>query len=147
MKTVTRTSRRSARRDALSVDEALIALFIGGMNANDHVAPDEAARARHLIWSTRRFRRKSGETVGRLIEEMRSFVGESDTRVVITRAAKSIPARRRSSAFAVLVDLLLADGKLEGKERRFLRELGSDLKLMPAMVQAILDVVVVKNQL
>jgi len=147
MRKVTRTGRRSARREALSVDEALIALFIGGMNANDHVAPDEAARAHHLIWSTRRFRRKSGETVGRLIEDMRSFVGESDARVVVTRGAKAIPARLRSSAFAVLVDLLLADGKLEGKERRFLRELGSDLKLKPETVQQILDVVVVKNQL
>lgn len=147
MRKVTRTGRRSARRGTLSLDEALIALFIGGMNANDHVAPDEAARAHHLIWSTRRFRRKSGETVGRLIEDMRSFVGESDARVVVTRAAKAIPARLCSSAFAVLVDLLLADGKLEGKERRFLRELGSDLKLKPETVQQILDVVVVKNQL
>jgi tellurite resistance protein len=117
------------------------------MNANGHVAPDEAARAHHLIWSTRRFRRKSGETVGRLIEDMRSFVGESDARVVVTRAAKTIPARLRSSAFAVLVDLLLADGKLEGKERRFLRELGSDLKLKPESVEQILDILLVKNQL
>jgi hypothetical protein len=39
---------------------ALIALFIGAMNANDHVAPDEAARVHNLIWSARRFRRKQG---------------------------------------------------------------------------------------
>ena len=147
MAKLTGTGRRNARRGTLGLDEALIALFIGAMNANDHVAADEAARAHHLIWSTRRFRRKSGETVGRLIEEMRSYVGESDARVVVTRAAKAIPARLRSSAFAVLGDLLLADGKLEGKERRFLRELGSDLKLKSESVEQILDVLVVKNQL
>jgi hypothetical protein len=67
--------------------------------------------------------------------------------VVVQRASKAIPVRLRSSAFAVLVDLLLAAGKLEGKERRFLRELGSDLKLKPETVQQILDVVVIKNQL
>jgi hypothetical protein len=50
---------------SLDLDEALIALFIGAMDANRHVARDELARAHHLIWSTRRFRRKSGETVGR----------------------------------------------------------------------------------
>jgi len=120
--------RRRIRSGQLSLDEALIALFIGAMNANNHVAPDEAARAHHLIWSTRRFRRKSGETVGKLIEDMRELVGQSDARVVVERAAKAIPARLRSPAFAVLVDLLLADGKLEGGERRFLRELGSNLK-------------------
>ena len=147
MAKVTRTGRRSARRGPLSLDEALIALFIAGMNANGHVAPDEAARAHHLIWSTRRFRRKSGETVDRLIEDMRDFVATSDARVVLERAAKAIPARGRPSAFAVLVDLLLADGKLERKERRFLRELGSDLKLKPHTVQQILDVITLKNQL
>jgi tellurite resistance protein len=139
--------RRNLPSSQLTLDEALIALFIGAMNANDHVAADEAARAHNLIWSMRRFRRKSGETVGRLIEDMRDFVATSDARVVVQRASKAIPVRLRSSAFAVLVDLLLADGKLEGKERRFLRELGSDLKLKPETVQQILDVVVIKNQL
>jgi tellurite resistance protein len=143
-----RASRRSARKGTrLGLDEALIALFIGAMNANDHVAADEAARAHHLIWSTRRFRRKSGESVGKLIEDMRELVATSDPREVIERASKAIPARLRSSAFAVLVDLLLADGKLEATERRFLRELGSDLRLRPDTVESILDVVVTKNQL
>ena len=91
--------------------------------------------------------RKSGETVGRLIADMRDFVATSDARVVVERAAKAIPARGRSSAFAVLVDLLLADGKLESQERHFLRQLGSDLKLKPHTVQQILDVMVIKNQL
>ena len=78
---------------------------------------------------------------------MPSCVEESDARVVVTRAANGIPARVRSSAFAVLVDLMLVDGKLEGKERRFLRELGSHLKRKPESVEQILDVLVVKNQL
>jgi hypothetical protein len=51
-------------------DEALIALFIGGMNANDHVAPRRSCAA-----------------------DMRSFVGASDAGLVVTRAAKAIPAR------------------------------------------------------
>jgi tellurite resistance protein len=147
MARTTRTGRRSASSGTLGLDEALIALFIGAMNANDHVAADEAARAHHLIWSTRRFRRKSGETVGRLIERMRDLVATTDARVVVDRATKAIPARLRFPAFAVLVDLLLADGKLEGRERRFLREVGSDLKLKPEAVQQILDVVTLKNQL
>jgi tellurite resistance protein len=147
MAKVTRTGRRSAREGTFSLDEALIALFVGAMNANGHVAADEAARAHNLIWSMRRFRRKSGETVGKLIEDMRVVVATSDSRAVVQRAANVIPPRLRASAFAVLVDLLLADGKLEAKERRFLRELGAGLKLTPEAVTQILDVVGIKNQL
>ncbi|MEX1129412.1 MAG: tellurite resistance TerB family protein [Vicinamibacterales bacterium] len=139
--------RRRVRSGQLSLDEALIALFIGAMNANDHVAPDEAERAHHLIWSTRRFRRKSGDTVGKLIQDMRTVVEESNARTVIGRATKAIPARLRLSAFAVVADLLLADGKLEAPERRFLRGLGSELKLDHDSARQIIDVVVLKNQL
>lgn len=139
--------RNSPRTGRLTLDEALIALFIGAMNANDHVAPDEAARAHHLIWSARRFRRKSGDTVGKLIQDMRSLVEESDARAVVGRVAKAIPARLRAPAFAVVADLLLADGKLEGRERRFLHGLGSELKLGQDIARQIVDVVVLKNQL
>jgi hypothetical protein len=65
---------------ALELDEALMALFIGAMDANGHVAREELARAHHLIWSTRRFRRKSGETVGRLIDRMKRFLEQHDPR-------------------------------------------------------------------
>ncbi|MGE3512581.1 MAG: tellurite resistance TerB family protein [Vicinamibacterales bacterium] len=141
----TRPSRTASSR--LTLDEALIALFLAAMNANDHVAVDEAARAHHLIWSTRRFRDRAGEMVGRLIERMRRLVEASDPPAVIKRAARSIPARLRPSAFAVVVDLLLADGTLERRERRFLQQLGAELKLAPDMVDRIMKVVALKNAL
>jgi len=68
-----RVRRRPVRK--LELDEALMALFIGAMNANSHVAREELDRAHHLIWSTRRFCRKSDDTVGRLIDRMKRMVG------------------------------------------------------------------------
>jgi hypothetical protein len=148
MAKVTRSRRRSKPRTSrLTLDEALLALFIGAMNANDHVAAAEAARAHHLIWSTRRFRRRSGDSVGKLIQDMRTLVEESDAAAMVGRIAKAIPARLREPAFAVVVDLLLADGKLDGRERRFLHGLGSELKLRQDVARQIIDVIVLKNQL
>ena len=57
------------------------------MNANDHMAREELARAHHLIWSTRRFRRKSGETVGRLIERMKRLLEEHEPEAVMASRA------------------------------------------------------------
>ena len=56
----------------LQADEAFIALLLGAMNANEHVSPEEGERAHHIIWSMKRFRRKPGRTVDRMIGEMRS---------------------------------------------------------------------------
>ena len=131
----------------LGLDDALIALFIGAMNANDHVAREELARAHHLIWSTRRFRRKSGETVGRLIERVRRLLENHNLSEVIEIAAGTIPTRLRPSAFAVVVDLLLADGRIDTRERRFLQRLAVGFGIPAGVAADVIEVLVVKNRL
>src|SRR4051812_48230431 len=107
----TKSARRPVKR--LDLDEALIGLLIGAMDANHHVAREELARAHHLIWSTKRFRRKSGETVGRLIDRMKRLLEDHESVIVMEAAARAIPARLKPAAYAVVADLLLADGKID----------------------------------
>lgn len=142
------SSTSKSRRPSLSrldVDEALLALLIGAMNANDHVSPEEGARAHNIIWSMRRFRRKSGETVERLIERMRQLIEEHGAERAVAAAARALPARLRKSAFAVAADLVLTDGRLEGSERRYLIALGHDLTLDGNTINGILEVMRIKN--
>lgn len=141
-----KTSRgRTVRK--LKSDEALIALFIGAMNANDQVAREELARAHHLIWSTRRFRRKSGETVGRLIDRMKTLLEERDAVAVMESAAKSIPVQLRPAAFAIVADLLLADARIDMQERSFLQRLARNFGIDARLAREIIDVMLVKNHL
>jgi hypothetical protein len=137
---------RKSRR-TLGIDEALIALFIGAMNANDHVAREELARAHHLIWSTRHFRRKSGETVGRLIDRMKRRLEEEEAVDVLEHAAQAVPARLRLPAFAVVADLLLADGNIDRRERRFLGDLGANFGIPVDVAANIIEALLVKNRL
>jgi hypothetical protein len=142
-----RRTRRTRPAKTLELDEALIALFIGAMNANDHVAREELARAHHLIWSTRRFRRKSGETVGRLIYRVKKLLEEQESPAVMDVAARTIPARLRSSAFAIVADLLLADGKIDARERRFLQRLAVNFNIRARRAEQVIEVMLVKNRL
>jgi tellurite resistance protein len=129
----------------LELDEALISVFIGTMDANDHVAREELARAHHLIWSTKRFRRKSGETVGRLIERMKRLLHEQESSAVMEAAARSIPAKLRRSAFAIVADLLLVDGKIDARERKFLRPLAVDFHIRTGVASHVIEAMLVKN--
>jgi hypothetical protein len=115
------------------------------MEANQHVSAEEAARAHNIIWSMKRFRRKSGESVGRLIAEVRVRIETHGPVAVIAAAAGAIPPRLRLPAFAVCADLLLVDGKLEPAERRFLTRLAADLAVSKRTLGAILDVMLIKN--
>jgi uncharacterized tellurite resistance protein B-like protein len=145
-----RPGRRSVARatrplSRLSLDEAFIALFIGVMAANGHVSPEELARVHHLVWSMKRFRRKSGETVGRLIEEMKRFVAGAGPAPAVRAAAAVIPNRLRPAAFAVSADLVLADGKIERAEARLLRRLAEELRLDRLTRDRLLNAMRIKN--
>ena len=140
-------SARPRRVKKLELDEALIALFIGAMNANGHVAREELARAHHLIWSTKRFRRKSGETVGRLIDRMKRLLEQQDAAAVMDAAARTIPVRLRRSAFAIVADLLLADGKIDARERRFLHRLATNFNIRAYVANQVIEAMLVKNHL
>ena len=142
-----KTTRAGSRIRKLELDEAFIALFIGAMNANDHVAREELARAHHLIWSTKRFRRKSGETVGRLIDRMKRLVEEQEPAAVMEAVAQAIPTKLRPSAFAIVADLLLADGEIDARERKFLRRLAVDFNIPARVASQVIEVMLVKNHL
>ena len=144
---VTKSKSARPRVGRLELDEALIALFIGAMNANGNVAREELARAHHLIWSTKRFRRKSGETVGRLIDRMKSLLEEQEAAPVMEAAAKAIPARLRPSAFAVVADLLLADGRIDARERKFLQRLAVNFNIRARVANQVIEAMLVKNHL
>lgn len=128
----TRTSGRGP--DPLSVrdgDDAFVAVLIAATEASGHVSADEAARAHDIIWSTRRFRSRSGEAVGRRIERMRRLIGQSGASRVIAAAARTLPRPLRPGAFAIAADIVLVDGRMERLEARFLAELARHLGLDP----------------
>jgi tellurite resistance protein len=137
--------RTPRKRVTLTLDQSIIAILIAAMDANQNVSPEEAVRAQHIIWSMRRFRHRSGETVDRLIETVRMRIEKDGVPSVLQRAARTIPARLRPSAFAVAVDLMLADTRLERAERQFVTHLASALRVRADLSAEILRVLMIKN--
>jgi len=141
----TRTKRPSGRLRRLTIDEAVLAVLLAAMDANQHVSREEAARAHHIIWSMRRFRERPGEAVGRLIDRVRERMEKAGTEAVLDEAVRVLPARLRPHAFAVAVDLMLADARLERAERQFVTKLAGLLKIRPDTADDIVRVMLVKN--
>ena len=115
------------------------------MEANDHTAPEEAARAQHIVWSMSRFRNRGGDAIGRLIEGMRQLTRDYPAEEMIAAACRAIPPRLRGPAFAIAADVILVDGKVQRDERRFLMSVAKRLGQSPAQAKDILDVIRLKN--
>lgn len=140
-----RSSRAVGALPAFDTDDAFIALLIAAMDASGHVSAEEAARAHHIIWSMRRFRHRSGETVGRKIERVRALIERHGSSRIIEAAARKIPPRLRGAAFALATDVVLVDGRLERSEKRFLEQFSTYLRLSPVTASRMLDVIRIKN--
>ena len=140
-----RTGRATGRHGRVSLDQAIIAVLIAAMDANEHVSREEAWRAHHIIWSMRRFRNRPGEKVDRLIDTVRTRMMERGKDIVLREAVRALPARIRPAAFAVAVDLMLADAKLEPAEKRFVKGLAVELKIQPGLADDLIRAMVIKN--
>jgi hypothetical protein len=133
------------RSRSLTLDQAIIAVLIAAMEANRHVSAEEAERAHHLIWFMRRFRRKSGTAVAKLIGIVRERMERDGIAGVLEQAAHAIPADLRPSVFATAVDLMLADTRLQAVERRFITQLAGRLNVPQPLASDILRVMLIKN--
>lgn len=143
--TVAPMARSQKKPGRLTQDQAVIAVLIAAMDANQHVSREEAWRAHHLIWSMRRFRRQPGEKVDRLIGVVRDRMQRFGPSVVLDEAALTLDARLRLPVFAVAVDLMLADAALERSERTFIKRLGATLDIRPRDADAIVRAMLMKN--
>lgn len=144
------TARRSPggrpRTVSLDTDRAFLVLLIAAMDASGHASTEEAARAHDIVWSMRRFRGQSEQTVGRKIHQARRLLEGDDAEPVIGAACRKIPARLRPSAFAVAADIALVDGRMQRTEAQFLRRLSAEMNLDRATANGILDVIRLKNR-
>jgi hypothetical protein len=78
---------------------------------------------------------------------MKRLLEEQDPTAVMQRAARAIPARLRPSAYAIVADLLLADGKIDAQERRFLQRLAVSFNIDSRVATDVIEMMLVKNHL
>ncbi len=121
-------------------------MLIGATEANHHTSVAEAARAQHIVLSTRSLRRKRGDASGRVIAQMKALVDTHGALAVVTAACRSLPPAARAPAFAVVADLVLVDGRLDAAERDFLHGVSADLGLDRERAEAITEVMRLRNR-
>ena len=78
---------------------------------------------------------------------MKRLLEEQEPAAVMEAAARVIPAKLRPSAFAIVADLLLADGKIDAGERKFLRRLAVDFDIGARVASQVIEAMLVKNHL
>ena len=135
----------TSERITLTPREAFAAIVIDAFNADGRVAPEEAARVNEIFSSTKLFRQPSAQPAKAVLDRVVELFGMHGTEAIVAIAAKALPPDLRAPAFAVAVDLVLADGEASVEERKFIDGLQDLLQLPDEDAAKIVDVILVKN--
>jgi hypothetical protein len=94
----------------LSTNEALIALLVAAIEANQHASAEEAARAERVVHDLARLRRLSQAARGRMIEDMKAAVRDHGAAAVMAAACAQIPAGLRHRAMVAIAEVMATHG-------------------------------------
>jgi uncharacterized tellurite resistance protein B-like protein len=129
----------------LTPRQAFAAIVIGAFTANGQGAPEEMLRINEIFNSTRLFRQHSTENAQAVVDRVFQLIAAHGPGPIVALASKALPAELRAPAFAVAVDLVLADGQASPEERKFIDSLQSLLQIPDEEAIKIIDVIIVKN--
>ena len=135
----------SSSKVALNPSEALTAIVVGAARADGSVVPCEADRLEHTLSSLPVFRGQSAETLRAMVDRVVHRVAEGDGRSLMGEAAEALPPGLRGTAFAIGVDVLLADGRLRASELQFVEDLRRLLHVRRSFAHRVLGVLRTKN--
>jgi hypothetical protein len=88
----------------------------------------------------------SRETVVRLVDWMKMLLEEQEPSAVTENAARAARELRRS-VFVIVADLVLADGNIDARERKFLPRRAANFNIRARVASHATEAMLIKNHL
>ena len=127
---------------AMPVSDALAAILVASVFMDGTLNVDESARLESVLATSRLFRDATVGSIQRAI----TLLNDRGAEAVLTEAARALPAELRPTAFAMGVDLVLCDGRVEPREQAYVDSLRSALSVDEATALKIVEVLAITNR-
>jgi len=124
--------------------EALAAILGAAARVDGSVLPCESERLEHTLSALPMFRGQSEQARHAMIERALSEPA-GDDESLMHDATAALPSELRGTAFAIGIDVLLADGRLHASERRFVEQMRRLLHVRRSFARQVLGVLGTKN--
>jgi hypothetical protein len=131
---------------SLTLREAALAVLVSAVTADSALAPEEAARLNALIASMRLYRQVEPEHQQRLVNRAMELVSQNRPEDLLTACASVVPAELRAPLFAIAVDLVFVDGRVDEREKRFVDALQAAFGIDDQTATNIIAVLLMKSR-
>ena len=137
---------RSAEPLTLSVHEAMAAILIASVSVDGALSVDESSRIQNLLSTSRLFKAASGTAGAGSVERAVTLLQERGVDSVLTACGEALPPELHATAFAVAVDVVLCDARVEAREKAYIDSLQGALGVDDATALKIVEVLLIKNR-
>jgi hypothetical protein len=138
--------------DAPSFDEApfgpqegYAGVLLCATACDGHIAEEEG-RSLFLILSQKKlYQRLSEQQFSTIFDRLMGYLKKGGPEKLLEKSYPAVPPELRESVFANAVDIILANGSVDGEEKEFITDLKNKLELDDQRSRTIVKVMVYKN--
>lgn len=133
-------------QDVLSPAEAFAAITLAAIASDGYLSEQELDGLIVNLNRMRLYRSYPGDVMRRMFDKLFGILKRDGVGALFNAAKDSLPAELQESAFAVAVDLMMADGEVSREEQAFLEQLYGALQISETMATKIIEVMMIKNR-
>jgi len=133
-------------RSRLSTMEALTAVLVASVTVDGAINTEESTRMQSIMATSRALRPATATGDGLAVEQAVNLLNDHGTAEVLKACASAIPPDLHATAFALATDLVLADGKVEAREKFFIDALQRAFGVDDPTAIKIVEVMLIKNR-
>ena len=123
-----------------------MAVLVGAATADGILRRDENSRLTELLGSSRFGLGIGIEATTAATTRALNLLADHGLAAVLSACAEAIPPDLRATAFALAVDLALADGRLGSRESALIDQLQGALRIEGELARTIIEVLLIKNR-
>ncbi len=131
---------------SLSPAEAFAAIAIAAVASDGHVYPVETRAIYCVLSRMKLFQSHAEQELKTLLKELFSRTEQHSPHELVSAAKDFLDRELWTTAFAIAVDLVLSDGVLHQKEKRFLDHLQEILEVPEEMAALLIQAMLIKNK-
>jgi uncharacterized tellurite resistance protein B-like protein len=130
----------------LSSNEAFFGIVFSAMLADDEISKSEMDNLLYLVTRFKGFRGITANLLTNMMSRFDRIIKKEGVGTIIAAAKSSLDINLRETAFANAVEIVLADGIVDQKEKEFLEQLQVSVGISDELAEKIIDVMIIKNR-
>lgn len=140
------SSSQKARELKLSKEEAFVGIILSSVAVDEVINQEELFLVSHTLARMPAFRRFHPQQILNMMNNFLQIIRREGVGNIVNAAKSTLNKDMKETAFAVAVDITLADGIVEAKEKEFLETLQKALGLSDELTTKIIEVMIIKNK-